>query len=203
MKSNKLWLIILFLINFSSTQFAQLIKFSDKWQFKTGDDSSYKEINYNDKSWDHLFVDASWEEQGYPNYDGFAWYRVHFSADKNLLNKELYLLAGQIDDIDETYLNGILIGSSGKLPPDPVTSWNVDRIYKIPMGLLKENNTLAVRVFDIGGAGGIFTGSLGIYDKEGYVDELDLGPPPKKSFYQLVTSNGLIAAVYNEKKNVI
>jgi GH15 family glucan-1,4-alpha-glucosidase len=195
--------VLLLTFIFCEQLYPQLISFPDKWQFKTGDDLSYKEINYNDKSWDQIFVTAQWEEQGYQNYDGFAWYRIHFNADKTLLDKELYLLAGIIDDIDETYLDGILIGSTGKLPPDPVSKWNVQRIYKIPEGLLKEENTLAIRVYDGQLGGGIYSGYLGIYDKQGYIDELDLGPPPKKSFYQLVTSNGLIAAVYNEKKNVI
>ncbi|MGE5861134.1 MAG: hypothetical protein ACM34J_11305, partial [Ignavibacteria bacterium] len=63
MKSIKIRLVILFLFNYSSTQFAQLINFSDKWQFKTGDDSAYKEINYNDNSWVQILVPAQWEEQ--------------------------------------------------------------------------------------------------------------------------------------------
>ena len=193
---------IVLLICIISTINAQVINLPQKWLFKTGDNSSYKELNYNDKSWNSIPVPSMWEDRGFANYDGFAWYRVHFNVNKIDQNKDLYLLAGTIDDADETYLNGTLLGSNGKLPPNPESQWNKQRIYKIPDYLLKDENVLAIRVYDMGMGGGIVGGTIGIFDRAGYEKELDLGPPPKKSFHQIVTSNGLIAAVYNEKTNM-
>jgi hypothetical protein len=61
-------------------------------------------------------------------------------------DKPLYLFLGKIDDADETYLNGVKIGSSGKLPPEPLTRWNDQRAYKIPNELLQKENVIAIRL---------------------------------------------------------
>jgi GH15 family glucan-1,4-alpha-glucosidase len=182
---------------------AQVIELDGPWFFKTGDQAEYKLSVFADSSWVRVQVPSPWEKQGFPDYDGVAWYRLHFMADRKYFRKELYLLLGKIDDCDETYLNGSLIGHSGKFPPDSESAWNEQRAYHLPKGILRENNVMAIRVYDQGGPGGMVGGTIGIFDKKGYKRELSLEPPPKKSFYQLVTANGLIAAVYNEKQHRI
>jgi GH15 family glucan-1,4-alpha-glucosidase len=182
---------------------AQVIELDGPWLFKTGDQAEFELSIFADSSWVRVQVPSHWEKQGFPDYDGIAWYRLHFVADRKYFGKELYLLLGKIDDCDETYLNGNLIGSSGKFPPESESAWNEQRAYRLPPGTLRENNVLAIRVYDQGGPGGIVGGTIGIFDKKGYNQELSLEPPPKKSFYQLVTANGLIAAVYNEKQHRI
>ncbi len=200
---NKISLMLIFILPFYFQTFSQIVSFPDKWSFKIGDDSVYKEINFDDSGWEKLSVTKYWESQGHDNYDGFAWYRLHFNVDKKYLNKTLYLLVGKIDDVDETYLNGVFIGATGKMPPDVVSEWNTQRVYKISSKILKENNVMAIRVYDLRLDGGIYSGLFGIYNKQQYIHELNLGPAPKKSFYQLVTSNGLISAVYNQKEDLI
>jgi len=182
---------------------AQIIELNGPWLLRSGDQEEYKLSVLDDSSWMRVQVPSHWEKQGFPDYDGIAWYRLHFTADREYFGKELYLLPGKIDDCDETYLNGTLIGRSGKFPPDSGSAWNEQRAYRFPSGVLRENNVLAIRVYDQGGPGGIVGGTIGIFDKKGYNQELSLEPPPKKSFYQLVTANGLIAAVYNERQNRI
>ncbi len=182
---------------------AQSITLPDKWLFQTGDDISYSQIDFDDSKWHAIDVPANWENRGYQDYDGYAWYRVHFQLKKNEIRNDLYLLAGKIDDVDETYLNGVLIGSKGKFPPEAGSAWNEQRGYKIPKGLLKEKNILAVRVYDGQGGGGIYGGLIGILKKSDYIKALNLKPAPKKSFFQISTSNGLICAVYNEVQNEI
>ncbi len=54
---------------------------------------------------------ANWESQGYPTYDGYAWYRKKFYFPEEYGNQDLYLILGRIDDIDVTYLNGHKIGN--------------------------------------------------------------------------------------------
>ena len=199
----KIFLSTILLLVYSSLALAQVVSFPDTWSFKIGDDSAYKEINLDDSGWEKISVTRYWESQGHNKYDGFAWYRLHFKIDKKLLNKELYLLVGKIDDCDETFLNGIFVGATGGLPPKYFSEYNTQRAYKIPRGALKEKNVLAVRVYDGMLDGGIYGGVFGIYNKQQYVHELNLGPAPKKSFYQLVTANGLISAVYNEREDLI
>ncbi len=202
MKRHKIFL-ILFIILFQSYIYSQSISLPSQWLFKIGDDPKYSEVNFDDRTWEYQNIPGNWENQGYPDYNGFAWYRVHFNVDKKYLSNELYLLLGKIDDADETYLNGKVIGSMGKFPPENVTAWNNNRVYEIPNNLLKEENVLAIRVYDGQGGGGLHRGIVGIYGKTLFMEKLNLGPAPKKSFYQITTANGLIAAVYNERLNVI
>ncbi len=181
---------------------AQFISLPVKWHFITGDDVSYKTEIYDDSKWQLLNVPSNWENQGYPEYDGYAWYRVHFQVPKSQLNKKLFVYLGKIDDADETYINEKLVGKSGKFPPENETAWNTQRCYAIPAGVLKEENVLAIRVYDSGGGGGIHSGLVGIYDANDFAQSTNI-KPPAKSFYQITTSNGLIAAVFNEKLNII
>ena len=201
---SKLFLVfLLFIFPLHPFLQAQVIELNGPWLLNNGDREEYKLSAHDDSGWKRVQVSSDWEKQGFPDYDGIGWYRLHFTADREYFGKELYLLLGKIDDCDETYLNGTLIGRSGKFPPESGSAWNEQRAYRLPKDVLRENNVLAVRVYDQGGPGGIVGGTIGIFDKKGYNQELSLEPPPKKSFYQLVTANGLIAAVYNEKQNRI
>lgn len=189
---------------FASGIFSQTIVLPDDWIFRTGDDPSFSEENIDESEWVKIKVPGNWEDQGFPNYDGYAWYRLHFSLDDTQLqNEELYLFLGKIDDLDESFLNGLKIGSSGTFPPNPVTAWNDQRAYKIPPGVLKKDNVVAIRVYDIFSPGGIHSGLIGILNQEEYEHEMNPPKGAKKSFYQLSISNGLIAAVYNERSRMV
>ena len=201
---SKLFLVfLLFIFLLSTFSQAQIIELNGPWLLNNDDQEEYKLSTFNDSGWKRVQVPSQWEQQGFPDYDGSGWYRLHFTAGREYFGKELYLLLGKIDDCDETYLNGTLIGRSGKFPPESGSAWNEQRAYRLPKDILRENNVLAIRVYDQGGPGGLVGGTIGIFDKKGYNQELSLDPPPKKSFYQLVTANGLITAIYNEKQNRI
>lgn len=141
------------------------------WKFKVGDDKIRSDVNYNDSDWDSLFVPAHWDMQGYRNYDGFAWYRKTFRIDKKFSEEKLILLLGKVDDIDQTFINGVQIGSTGlwnfeKVPQEFNTrnEWEQNRIYSIPDGILNFNgeNVISVRVYDGFQDGGIYQGPVGI-----------------------------------------
>lgn len=195
--------IVLLWTAFTSAVSAQSYELPVSWKFITGDSAHFAIPSYNDASWSTVAVPAPWETQGFANYDGYAWYRVAFNVPKSALKEDLFLLLGKIDDVDATYLNGTLIGGMGTFPPKDASAWNLQRSYPIPKGILKERNTLAVRVYDGGAPGGILGGLIGLYTKKAYMDELFLGPAPKRSYTKLTTSNGLIAAVYDDKVNRI
>ena len=197
----KYLLLIFLLVILTLSMVSQTVVLPDNWLFRTGDDPSYKEISIDESGWVNINVPGNWEDQGFPEYDGYAWYRLHFKITEHPGNQPLYLFLGKIDDADETYLNGVKIGSSGKLPPEPLTAWNDQRAYKIPNELLQKENTIAIRVYDLFSPGGILSGLIGILNQQEY--EYEMNPPEgaKKSYYQITTANGLIAAVYNERRN--
>ncbi|MBK6266621.1 beta galactosidase jelly roll domain-containing protein [Marivirga sp. S37H4] len=136
-----------------------------QWKFSIGDNLKWKSANYNDSNWEHILVPADWENEGFHGYDGYAWYRLHF--DGRLLNpKDVnFLILGFIDDVDETYINGTLIGKSGQFPPRFRTAYNSNRKYYIPTSTINfgGDNVLAVRVYDDGANGGIVRGEMGFY----------------------------------------
>lgn len=135
------------------------------WKFNIGDNLEWKNPYYNDTNWEKIPVPADWENEGFNGYDGYAWYRLH--VDGKLLDpKDVYFLVlGFIDDVDETYINGKLVGKSGSFPPRNRTAYNSHRKYAIPSGVLnfEGDNVIAVRVYDEMGNGGIVAGNIGIY----------------------------------------
>ena len=154
-------------------------------RFKTGDNISWKERTFDDNDWKQVKTSIPWERQGYMNYDGYAWYRIHFflpktMLDKSYLKEKLNFYVAKIDDADEVYLNGKLIGKTGTFPSDPegfVSRWEIPRNYIVnlddPAVLWDEENVLAVRVYDGESSGGIYADipTLQIYD---LIDGLDI-----------------------------
>ena len=108
--NKKSFVSVLFILFFSSLIFPQTVPFESSWRFKPGDDSSYAKPGYDDSGWDLIKVPSAFETQGFPNLDGYVWYRVHFKVPKNKLNAQYYVLPGKIDDVDVTYLNGVQVG---------------------------------------------------------------------------------------------
>lgn len=147
------------------------------WKFQPGDDMRRKDPDFNDSGWSDIFVPAKWEDQGYRDYDGMAWYRKTFTYQSST-DEKMVILLGKIDDADQVYINGTLVGSTGKFPgrnnPDPSygAEYSAFRGYYIPDGLLKKNqkNVIAVRVIDTGGDGGIYEGPVGIISQTKYIE---------------------------------
>jgi len=135
------------------------------WKFNIGDNPAWADKNFDDSDWEKIFVPASWENEGFHGYNGYAWYRTTFTISENIDNQSLYLLLGYIDDVDEVYLNGKLVGSSGTFPPDYNTAYNVMRRYPVSSSYFdkKGENVIAVRVYDSTLEGGILYGDVGLY----------------------------------------
>jgi hypothetical protein len=135
------------------------------WRFEIGDNPDYAQPDWDDSDWEKIHVPGAWENQGFPGYDGFAWYRIRLKLPAHLENKALYLKLGYIDDVDAVYVNGKWTGQSGLFPPEYQTAYTHDRVYFLPPDRLRfgKENTIAVRVFDEQLNGGIVNGSVGIY----------------------------------------
>ena len=145
--------------------FSQVINLAGDWKFHIDDEASWASPTFDDSRWESIHAPSAWEEQGFNGYDGFAWYRKKF--DGRLLDRKAnyYLGLGYIDDADEVYVNGRLIGLSGSMPPRFKTAFNNERKYILPVELINFHgeNTIAIRVFDITQGGGIIDGDLGVF----------------------------------------
>jgi sialate O-acetylesterase len=110
---------------------------------------SWKNKDFNDSQWATMEVPKPWEQQALGYMDGEVWFRKNIVLTSTNQGKEAQLELGTIDDIDETYVNGTLIGQD--------TRYNTKRKYTIPAGLLTAgNNVIAVKVTDTGGDGGFY-----------------------------------------------
>ena len=148
-----------------------------KWRFTTGDDPGWSRPSFDDRRWTPVDVPAHWETQSAKGYDGFAWYRTRFTLPVSLRGKKLILLLGRIDDNDQTYVNGILVGSTGadrmgKGRDFSQSAYLELRAYPLQPGDLKERgeNVLAVRVYDGFLHGGIYDLPVGLIERERYFD---------------------------------
>ncbi|MDP4285064.1 MAG: putative Ig domain-containing protein [Bacteroidota bacterium] len=190
---NKLFLSLLLLLSLQAISQKE-IYFSEA-KFKTGDQSEWKASNFDDSQWPFIKTGTRWEDQGYTRYDGYAWYRIKFilpsSLKQNAYWKDsLSFWLGKIDDVDETFLNGVKIGQTGSLPTDVggyETQWDTYRIYNIPANSSNiywdKENTIAIRVYDNTSGGGMF-GSIPFVKMLTQSDELEVSissntaPPP-------------------------
>jgi sialate O-acetylesterase len=136
-----------------------------QWKFQIGDDHRWADPSFDDKKWDNIFVPSPWENEGYPGYDGYAWYRTRFDARDDWQGRVLSLHLGTIDDADEVYVNGIFIGFGGQFPPHYISEYGWSREYSLPARCLRfgTTNVIAVRVYDSQLSGGITGGKIGIY----------------------------------------
>jgi sialate O-acetylesterase len=153
----------------SAQDFLMVRDLRGEWKFEIGDDPRRAESGFDDEGWVSIFAPSKWEDEGFPGYDGYAWYRKEFTADKSWEGKPLYLRLGYIDDVDEVYINGQFVGFSGVFPPHYSTAYGQERSYLIQPTALRygRDNVIAVRVYDSELGGGIVHGRIGIYEDRG------------------------------------
>ena len=134
------------------------------WRAMRGDNSAWSDPLLDDHDWKGISFSANTSRFRPP--DGFVWYRLHFHMPKATAATTCTLVLGRIQEVDETFLNGVGIGLEGRVGPgwyDYVGAQRITRAYNIPAGLLHEGeNVLAVRTFSMAGAAGPVGGEMGI-----------------------------------------
>jgi putative membrane-bound dehydrogenase-like protein len=119
------------------------------FEMDSGEKSLRQAIDLDDSQWETMLLPQLIEDAGL-QMDGIIWFRKNVEVPYNSLAKTATISLGPIDDSDRVYVNGTLVGGTEK-------DYQANRVYKIPSGVLKTgNNTIAVRVEDTGGGGGIW-----------------------------------------------
>jgi beta-galactosidase len=109
---------------------------------------------FDDSDWAQMPLPQLWEQVGgeWEAADGEAVFRTAVEVPEHLAGRELVLSLGPVDDFDETYFNGELVGSTDA---STAQHWQVPRLYTVPARLVRPGrNVVAVRVFDHFGGGG-------------------------------------------------
>jgi alpha-galactosidase len=137
-------------------------------RFATGDDPARRRPDFDDGGWKEISTTSNYESQGFDGYDGFSWYRIHVRIPSALKTttrwqERLLLYLASIDDVDQTFFNGVEIGKTGTFPDDPAGydgRWQALRNYYVELkgGLVRwdQDNVIAIRVYDGGGPGGFY-----------------------------------------------
>ena len=157
----------------SLSSFAQDVTLENA-KFHAGDDASWAGVSVDESGWRDLKNTMTWTSQGIRIENGFGWYRYHVTIPKSLLEKSdlketVDFNMGKIDDADEVYLNGKLIGKSGNFPKDEKgyrSAWSLPRVYRVkansPLIKWDADNVIAVRVYNAGDPGGMFAGPISV-----------------------------------------
>ena len=144
------------------------------WRFTTGDDPAWSDPGFDDSGWEEAMVPEEGGQPVFADYDGFAWFRRTFAVPEEAAGVPFVLALGGIDDADETFLNGQLIGATGSFPPDEDSQWFERRLYPVPAGAIVPGavNSIAVRMNDFTGGGGWYQGPVGLLTKERLREEV-------------------------------
>jgi alpha-L-fucosidase 2 len=132
---------------------AEYAKLKTDWLKKVRNDTSFATADA--KNWPTMALPTpnGWENAGLDGLDGAIWFQTDFDLPTNFANKPLWLDLGRIRDLDYTYINGNLIGTTEGI--------STKRHYLIPASALHAGkNKLAVQVINFDDKGG-FTGLKG------------------------------------------
>jgi len=123
-------------------------------------DREFSKKSFDDSSWDFWLpksiskeqknsgsFESKLDENNQIISDGVIWFRAKINIE-NIESDFNLIINNGIDDVDQTYFNGHLIGNT--------IGWDKSRNYKISKKILKKGeNSIAIRVYDGGGPGGI------------------------------------------------
>ncbi len=124
-----------------------IVTLEGKWKAVKGDNPEYANPEYDHGHWKTVEVPGNLQEQ-YPGYRGVAWYRARLLFPEKTRNSNILVELGKISDVDECYLNGRLMASTGSIDDPDSHAFDRARLYHVPPGIVKhgEENVLAVRV---------------------------------------------------------
>ncbi|MBI4557286.1 MAG: hypothetical protein HY706_06865 [Candidatus Hydrogenedentes bacterium] len=135
------------------------IDVSKQWRFQpdpqdAGTVQQWQATDFNSEHWPLVDVGAPWEEQGFPEVNGTAWYRRSVEIPRNWEGRRVWLVVGGADDECTIFCNGTRVNSFGRRDSNPV--------HYVPlMAPLEdylrfgESNVIAIQVIDWGAGGGL------------------------------------------------
>ncbi len=118
-------------------------------------------VGFDDSDWSSMILPVTLSQDGLDGFDGVVHFRRAFDRPEGWKGEGLQLELGPIDDYDDVWINGTLIGAT-----HTPNSWAQPRRYEVPASVLGDRNVIAVRVLDTGGIGGI----------NGRPEQLKIGP---------------------------
>jgi len=140
------FLLIAFIITFTSLAQRLKYNFNPAWKVFVGDDSTASQKNYDDSKWKFVTLPYAWNEDDAFKKDivnlstGIAWYRKHFKIPSSEKRQKVFLEFEGIRQAGDFYLNGKYIG----MHENGVTSFGFDISDLVQFG--EAENIIAVRI---------------------------------------------------------
>jgi hypothetical protein len=130
------------------------------WRFQldpqnTGETLLWVSPTFVDEDWPKIDAGKRWEEQGFADADGAAWYRRTVDVPANWIDLPVWLVLGGVNDACTVYCNGKRVNSFGDESEHSVHATTL-LAYLSPWLKAGEPNLIAVRCFDWGGSGGLW-----------------------------------------------
>jgi len=131
------------------------------WRFHSGDDPRWADPRVDDRGWDRFDLVslpgnrdndvglpgwlAGWHARGYPDLEGYGWYRRHVS----LPAAGDFVLLGptMVDDGYRMFWNGKPLGGIGKLDAHPKVIGARPFLVRLPRAMGERSGLLAIRTF--------------------------------------------------------
>ena len=138
---------------------ADTIDVAKDWRFapdphRVGVGQGWMQPGFDDSAWAVVDAGKRWEDQGFPEVDGAAWYRKRVMVPASIRAPHVWLNLGGINDSGTIYCNGAKIATFGDENAKSITSTPVaaNLSAHIRWG---EENLLAIHAFDQGLSGGL------------------------------------------------
>lgn len=123
-----------------------------QWEGLEFGDSSCSQRDFPDSTWRTMKLPRYWETTEVGDFDGVVWFRKKIEIPDAWIGRSLVIELGPIDDMDRTFVNGVRVGGF-----EGAGYWQTPRVYSVPQNIVTDSIlTIAVRVLDNGGGGGIW-----------------------------------------------
>ncbi|MFA6109269.1 MAG: sugar-binding domain-containing protein [Candidatus Latescibacterota bacterium] len=130
--------------------------------FRAEKGRQYSQLDYADDSWALVEIGRAWEDQGYPDYDGGAWYRTTIEVDAAAGGAPVCMAFGGIDEDAYVCVNGKLVGEFHQ--------WDEPFLLDLSEAVDRHGpNAVAIYVYGGFGMGGIY-GRIDVHQPTGEED---------------------------------
>ncbi len=151
--------VIIALAGCQQSNVPKTIDLSESWKFSPdtnniGDKEKWYSVDYDDSQWKIIDAGQRWENQGYPDLDGYAWYRKTVDIPADWKGKDIWIKFGGVNDAYDLFVNGRKVSSFGEANIGFAGKPSFTEVGKeIKPG---ESNLIAIKVNDWGNSGGLW-----------------------------------------------
>jgi sialate O-acetylesterase len=122
------------------------------WKNGIGQNAGWHEAQYDDRSWPTIEL-PGYIDGALGSFDGIVWLRKEVDLPRDFDGRAGKLDLSRVDDYDETYVNGTMVGATRM---DNGGESRSRRLYDIPAGVLKPGrNVVSIRLMDVRSSGGV------------------------------------------------